>query len=447
MGAIFIPSNRIFSIDNDKILDNIIDKVEIEVGVPSIQPQDDYVLESLVQKESEITSITDFYDASGNLVETGFTTAYQELANSNANIGDNIVAMANASVRVRAYCSMESPMFIPVKMYVYYNNEKRTINYPIDTIDISYTLTCKVSKYNATFNAGLTPLETTTTALKLVSTKGLVETTYEQNQETEVTYTYTGQDIGDGAYYTSCTAKLPVAESIILSKNGVASSYYSYKQPIIGAGTTSSNEKFFTVEFYIPYYGTLSQAGYCDYTTNIVSYYIMDGTYSLYSPTTLTINVKGKAYVLDLENETQSYGSGENIYSISNNELIQSTNQYRDDYAESQSNQIEFLCNNILDEYANGKEKAVIECAVNTYYDEDGNKVIDPYTASFDKPLFEIGDEVIPLVFKPKSSTIEPLSKYSDKTNKVFKVVGNKVEYKGAPFQTLTLQEIKHNNG
>lgn len=442
MGAIFIPSNRIFNIENDKILENVIDKVEIEVGKPVLRVQDDYNIENVIKSREDIKSAQTsyFYDNNGNLVYG--TTQYQELTGSNSNIGDKIEPFFSGDLRVRAYCAMTSMAFIPIKIVVPYDSEKISVPYPAKDIKISYSLACETTTHKATVSAGSRALETTTTALRIISVGEKISTSYISNQPTEVSYTYTAQKYGYGEPYATCTAKLQYAKSISLDDGGT---YTPPNLPTIGAAASSDGKKYFTVEFYIPYYVGLVQAGYDELYSNITEGFTMDGTTTTYVPTSITISVQGKAYVLDIPTETQSYGSGENIYSISNNELIQATNFYVDTTTDDNAtqDQIKLLCNNILDEYKYGKEKAVIECAVSDYYDENGNKVIDAHSSDIlAKQFFSIGDEVIPFVYKG-SKVVEPLSRYSDGTMKIFKVVSNKIEYKGAPFQTLTLQEIK----
>lgn len=447
MGAIFIPSNRIFNIENDKILENVIDKVEIEVGKPVLRVQDDYNIENVIKSQEEIRSAQTsyFYDSNGNLVYG--TNEYQKLAGSNSNIGDKISSFFTGDLRVRAYCAMVSFAFIPIKIIIPYANEKISVPYPAKDIKITYSLACEATTRKATVSAGSRPLETTTTALRIISIGEKISTDYLSDQPTEVSYTYTAQKYGNGVPSTTCTAKLSLANSIRLENGGT---YTSPNSPTIGAAATSDGKKYFSVEFYIPFYMGLVQAGYDELVTNITEGFIMEGTDTTYLPTSVTISVQGKVYVLDIPTETKSYGSGENICSISNNELIQATNFYVDTTTDDNvtKDQIELLCNGILDEYKYGKEKAVIECAVSDYYDENGNKVIDAYSSNIlTKQFFGIGDEVIPFVFKGSKGVLEPLSKYPDGTMKVFKVVSNKIEYKGVPFQTLTLQEIKQKSG
>lgn len=82
------------------------------------------------------------------------------------------------------------------------------------------------------------------------------------------------------------------------------------------------------------------------------------------------------------------------------------------------------IINRVLDEWANGKETAVIRCSV-------------PSNLS----VYQIGDEVIPMVYGEDGKD-RPMSLYKDGTKKVFRVVGTKFIYDGAVWQELTLQEV-----
>lgn len=101
-------------------------------------------------------------------------------------------------------------------------------------------------------------------------------------------------------------------------------------------------------------------------------------------------------------------------------------------------NNLEYLANNILNQYAKGKETATLLCSISDYYDESGEKVIDTKT---NKMSFRLHDEVIPYVFGADGQD-KPMSKYQDGSAKVFEVVGSNIIYDGAVWQELTLQEI-----
>ena len=105
-------------------------------------------------------------------------------------------------------------------------------------------------------------------------------------------------------------------------------------------------------------------------------------------------------------------------------------------------NNSEYLANNILNQYANGKETATLLCDISDYYDESGEKVIDITT---NKMSFRLHDEVIPYVYGADGKD-KPMSKKQDGSAKVFEVVGSNIIYDGAVWQELTLLEKTQNN-
>ena len=100
--------------------------------------------------------------------------------------------------------------------------------------------------------------------------------------------------------------------------------------------------------------------------------------------------------------------------------------------------QTQFLANNVLNEYAKGKETATLLCSISDYYDESGEKVIDTKT---NRMSFRLHDEVIPYVYGADGKD-KPMSKNQDGSAKVFEVVGSNIIYDGAVWQELTLQEL-----
>ena len=95
------------------------------------------------------------------------------------------------------------------------------------------------------------------------------------------------------------------------------------------------------------------------------------------------------------------------------------------------------LANNVLNQYAKGKETATLLCSISDYYDESGEKVIDTKTENMS---FRLHDEVIPYVFGANGQD-QPMSHYQDGKPKVFEVVGSNIIYDGAVWQEISLQE------
>lgn len=145
-----------------------------------------------------------------------------------------------------------------------------------------------------------------------------------------------------------------------------------------------------------------------------------------------SISIIGKEYDFSSKSNV-TYGSGEKSQKISSNEFFQlyETKVEGENYplgtffygANGRVSASKNLCETIISHYQDGKETAVIRCSVPE-----------------DLSVFEIGDEVIPMVFGA-DGVDRPMSRYKDGTQKVFNVVGTKFIYDGAVWQELTLQE------
>ena len=105
-------------------------------------------------------------------------------------------------------------------------------------------------------------------------------------------------------------------------------------------------------------------------------------------------------------------------FSLPKNELMQENS-----YKGESMYVLDFIASTIISHYKEGKETAVIRCSIPE-----------------DLSVFEIGDEVIPMVYGA-DGVDRPMSRYKNGTQKVFNVVGTKFIYDGAVWQELTLQE------
>lgn len=164
-----------------------------------------------------------------------------------------------------------------------------------------------------------------------------------------------------------------------------------------------------SVDLYIPYRCTISSTP-TDSEGNEQK--------QMYSGFAVTdVNVSFYGNVLDLNaTKEQKYGS-DPFYDLKTNEMFFDTSMYQD------TDLFSSLSKRIVTAYKNGKETAVIRCSVPE-----------------DLSVFEIGDEVIPMVFGA-DGVDRPMSRYKDGAQKVFNVVGTKFIYDGAVWQELTLQE------
>lgn len=90
-------------------------------------------------------------------------------------------------------------------------------------------------------------------------------------------------------------------------------------------------------------------------------------------------------------------------------------------------NYIDYLANNILEDFANGVKEATITLACSDYYDENGEKVKQWQKGD----IVDLGDL---LLIYPRQDKKESF---------LGRVTGRTFKYEGCPFVDLTLQEIK----
>lgn len=158
----------------------------------------------------------------------------------------------------------------------------------------------------------------------------------------------------------------------------------------------------------------------------------LSGTYEKYTPKQIEVTFYGNTLLINISDGSAVYGSGEKPFSLSRNELMQesaTTLGYKT---------TEFLANNILSQYATGKETATILCSISDYYDDNGTLYVS--TKNDELPMtFQIGDEVVPMVFGADGKDHYMSMKNGE--GKVFSVIGTKVFYDGAVWQELYLQE------
>lgn len=91
------------------------------------------------------------------------------------------------------------------------------------------------------------------------------------------------------------------------------------------------------------------------------------------TPMAINMNLDGDIITIALDEVVQTYGdtvNKKNSYKADGNELIQSTNTYND------SNAVDKFAQEIINQYSNGKETAVLLCSIGNYYDESGKLVI-----------------------------------------------------------------------
>lgn len=156
-------------------------------------------------------------------------------------------------------------------------------------------------------------------------------------------------------------------------------------------------------------------------------------------PISLIVDVKGDKYSIDLQTTNISIGTGSNVTSVENNELLQRLNYTTDTNSGLTENLIRSGYQRVINKYKNGKETLKLKLAVGEYYDTDGNLAISTKDGNL-KMLFEIGDEVVPYKNSALGKDL-PMSVDKNGKAKSFIVVGTRIIYGGVLYQEITLQE------
>lgn len=181
----------------------------------------------------------------------------------------------------------------------------------------------------------------------------------------------------------------------------------------------------------------ISSYGYTLAAIDMVEAPLRDGNYTVtakgdYTRTVITqieISVNGDIYSVDISDKNIVVGNGEHIYSFDGNELMQTTN----------TPTVEDIYQTVIDDWKQGKETATLRCAIADYKDDRGNIAVSP---NLDKMIFAHGDIVEPYAYGVHGQD-KPMATYRDNTPKRFKVTGVHIVSEGATYQDIDIQEIK----
>lgn len=398
--AIIIPSKNIYEKQNPKILKNVIEKLEINAN--QVEPLNEFnisvfncveTLDGLLDKEYN------YYDEEAKFKE--HTTS----------LGDTFYGGVFAGIKaLRKKIELTIPKLLKNKYIEYLNTGKDQDgndqwNYNIEYKESTGRVTAECTIYDT--NLGQT----------IITSKNF--------------------DYENSVLRKGKIPKSEVSATIRLGSNldGIDVSVKKSVNSENNLKILETTGEFFKVEVEFLcgielYYGT-SNIYYEN--QNIVT---MEGFCEKYEPISVEITIYGNTVGIDLQEKTikvyeQGHENAKNVFSIDNNELIQTTNYYDDTVNEKENSLIKNY-NTTLAEYQNGKETAEILCSISNYYDESGKGKISTEEATL--PMtFNIGDEVVPMVMNSLGKDI-PMSK-----SKTFEVVGVDFIYDGAVWQKLTL--------
>lgn len=423
--AIRIPSKHIYDIDNQKVIDNVIDNVEVHIKAPQL-----------------ISATENVYNES---VSSGFATGTAQDNQKYAYI-TKTQTYGNSGY---AYSYVQiTPTYLTKTFIVPKSVQNSRVlrlftgadNNGQSNIKCSFRGTVK--KGTATATANLTIAESWNTEVRqyyisniAVQKTSIIPTTKTEDKEKQYSFTKDDLEIsnyvtnaevasaeGDNLRATTATITLVSEDSLLTATAKENDNDYTITLTIlcglkkIALGAIGGNE--------FPYYnsvGTYSVS--CNY----------NNTYEEYIPKQVDMSFYGDVIKLDLVDEILTIGNGDNIISFAGNELFQKTNKPS----------VEETYTKVISEYVNGKEIATIRCGIEDYYDTDGNLAISKNRKDNLPMTFHIGDRVIPYIYG-SNGIDRPMSTKKDNSPKEFEVIGKGITYDGAIFQKLTLQEYRY---
>lgn len=399
-----IPSKKIYSIDNPKIRNNPIDKIEVNASKVNT------LVETDVQVYSEIT------DEVGGLRER--ETARQ------LNYGSTSSGVPWAYA-YSSYAPQYATIYIDIPQ-----------SYDGKVIERLYTGKTDEGKPQISVSITAHKYESPITQNIRVNSAGSYFIGDIEYNDEDVTYqivrystTDLSRKVGNEVTYSNATAIANINHT-----DETAIPYSVNFNPLTGIYSIAIRVLVGTE--------IVKLGGHAFVSRNTSGFDILaTGTASRHYAKTLEISVNGDIRTIELQDSLITVGSsiGKNIFSVENNEFLQTTNYYQS----QDTSAITYLFGETLKHYKNGKETAIIRTSIGEYYYDNGNLAISTKQTinGNTKMCFDVGDIVVPMIYGADGKD-RPMSLYRDGTPKMFRVCGTKIYYDGAVWQELSLQEV-----
>lgn len=409
--AILIPSKHIYGdIENPKVRNNLIDKVEIKQKI--IAPENKY--DEIVYGEAFV-----------NLVKTPNATDRDKDAGYGL-LGGNSYSIAIADIE-----AISKRTDLEVKIPALKDNSfVETLKLGFDengnsNIGLRLYGTVKKANISATFTVTGVGDNDHTISNVVIGTPSEEETSFTISPLIE--------------YEKKSTAALnPVSAKASITLDNV-NNFADIVQPNITVDEETGKEYYILnvrliTDLEVKKLGLLATFLYSDNASE--TYNVTDGEYEHFSAEQVEITIYGNTIGISIKDGTITYGNGGNPYTINGSELVQNNPSFAQTMADT-----------IIDEYIKGKETATIRCDIGEYYlynennpQVEGEKAI----SASDKDLsmtFNEGDIVIPMIPSARGGD-EPMSRYQDGKPKQFRVIGTSIMNDGAVWQKIYLQEV-----
>lgn len=344
MSVIKIPSKHIYSINNQKVLDNIVDKIEVaeyEVFM------DNHYEEAVYNEEIKYNE-TDFFENSHGVDNANEVMAVDRVTSGAIGFFASFIYAEN---QIYLNKTIDIPMLQDKTHFL------RKLLLGADengNSDIKYTCSGKVisGTTNATSNTvvfvtNLSEVDWHYTTIKMATEYNELE---KEQQDYTVENEYENEMVKDG---------VTVVSKIVTGKNNPFGDVKAEEILKDGKPYLRINLENILCGLRIVIGGGRGLATKNETQANMYSGTVSDSTYKEYVPEYVTITFYGNTIGIDLKEETVSINeNGKNVISFTGNELMQSTN----------SPSIEDTYSKVIDEYKDGKELSTIRCGIEDYY-------------------------------------------------------------------------------
>jgi hypothetical protein len=383
--AIVIPSKNIYTKNNPKIRDNVLDKVTVNQTVISpIEEKDRLVYSETFKRSTSGLTV----ETLGEDLDQDFGTLLVSDISANPQLYNFALSYIETT---RTYYN--KTIKIPVATDNYYISSLLLgKNEEIGVPNIKVTLRGMIEEGKSTGDVTVNSLDdvvvsvhynesiTSTKKDKIIDYAPMLPITNPVQNGIATANTSIDFSVGNVSEIT---------EAPIITENGI--DYYSITLRILANLQIYKLSLSDSYRFYI--YGSNS---------NVATFPQTPVNYERYLTTFVEVSFYGNTIGISLEDGTYTYSSGNNPYSLEGNELIQDSAEVNE---QSLSRHI---ASKIYSQYRLGKETATLRCSISDYYDENGELKIlyDSYNNNYAvKVSFETG----------LASTTITVSTYDDK--------------------------------
>lgn len=394
MTPILIPAKNIYKKQYEKLLDNIIELVQVKTKLYSTDTRD-------------VSAYTESYEDTFQLSSQSF----EDIDFQSGEVG------ANSGIydRARAYAYIRPYTFAISKKIPKDDNKKQIMSLK----DISFEVVCIVEKGKVTADSReIDTIENIQFGTPTTSFETITQFEFSESAYASTPNAFAGATATIPEYLSKTTFNVTEHEDYFNAT--IAFVCGTRRYDLTGINRFGETTKF-----------------------------SLEGTYENLIPQQININLNGIVKTISFTERIESFGdkSSKQAFVIgSDNDFLQEKSRY---FAIEDENTLNgtYLAEKyaeLLDEYKNGKKKLTLLCDINDYYYYDATKPDKKGSIAISRNLtrltFKEYDEVIPMI-KLANGDYVPIAKNEDGTPMVFVVLAIRVFYDGVVWQELTLQQ------